>query len=113
MILLSRLPDKCLQIVSILCKITLLPHFTAIIYNKVFELALTGGNTKNTKNTVIQKNDKKYCIFVKNVHVRKKLPMQYNFFKLHKILIYVPTVWHYPIRCAQWMPPNIQKITRF
>ena len=87
MILLSRLPDKCLQIVSILCKITLLPHFTTIIYNKVFELALTGANTKNT---VIQKNDKKYCIFVKNVHVREKLPMQYNFlkdfFKLHKIL---------------------------
>ena len=94
MILLSRLPDKCLQIVLILCKITLLPHFTTIIYNKVFELALTGGNTKNTKNTVIQKIYKKYSIFVINVHVRKKLPMQYNFFKdffkLHKILNICP-----------------------
>ena len=33
---------------------------------KVFQLVLTGDNTKNTKNTEIQKKYKKYIIFVKN-----------------------------------------------
>ena len=39
-----------------------LPHFTSTI--KVFELVLTRDNTKDTKNTVIQKKYKKYSIFV-------------------------------------------------
>ena len=40
-------------------------------YKKVFELVVTGANTKNTKNAVIQRKYKNYSIFVKNADVSK------------------------------------------
>ena len=70
-----------LLVVSILCKITLilldigicpkryLPHFN---YKKVFELVLTGNNTKNTKNTGIQGKYRKDIMFVKKIDGSKK-----------------------------------------
>ena len=44
----------------------------------VFELVVTGHNTKYTKNTVIQIKNKKYSTFVKNAVVSKKLQSQCN-----------------------------------
>ena len=55
--------------------------FFQISYKKVFELVLTGNNTKNTKNTVVRIKYKKYSIFVKNVDVREKLQIYFQFFK--------------------------------
>ena len=61
-----------------------------INYAKEFELALTGDNLKNTKNTVIQRKCKKYSNFIKNAYISKKLDRLYNLFfflkkKLHQI----------------------------
>ena len=55
--------------------------FFQISYKKVFELVLTGNNTKNTKNTVVRVKYKKYSIFVKNVDVSEKLQIYFQFFK--------------------------------
>ena len=55
--------------------------FFQISYKKVFELVLTGNNTKNTKNTVVRIKYKKYSIFVKNVDVSEKLQIYFQFFK--------------------------------
>ena len=55
--------------------------FFQISYKKVFELVLTGYNTKNTKNTVVRIKYKKYSIFVKNVDVSEKLQIYFQFFK--------------------------------
>ena len=54
--------------------------FFQISYKKVFELVLTGNNTKNTKNTVVRIKYKKYSIFVKNVDVSEKLQIYFQFF---------------------------------
>ena len=54
--------------------------FFQISYKKVFELVLTGNNTKNTKNTVVRIKYKKYSIFVKNVDVSEKLQICFQFF---------------------------------
>ena len=43
-----------------------------INYKKTFELVLAGDDTKNTKNTVIQKKYKNFKIFVKIAGVSKK-----------------------------------------
>ena len=55
--------------------------FFQISYKEVFELVLTGNNTKNTKNTVVRIKYKKYSIFVKNVDVSEKLQIYFQFFK--------------------------------
>ena len=55
--------------------------FFQISYKKVFELVLTGNNTKNTKNTAVRIKYKKYSIFVKNVDVSEKLQIYFQFFK--------------------------------
>ena len=55
--------------------------FFQISYKKVFELVLTGNNTKNTKNTVVRIKYKKYSIFVKNVDVSEKLQIYFQFSK--------------------------------
>ena len=52
--------------------------FFQISYKKVFELVLTGNNTKNT---VVRIKYKKYSIFVKNVDVSEKLQIYFQFFK--------------------------------
>ena len=88
------------SVVSILCKIKwspldivihpryYLPHFTSPI-KKVFELVLTGNNTKKSKNTVMQKKYIKHSILLKML-TSAKMHGQYTFFKyffkLHKFL---------------------------
>ena len=61
-----------------------------INYKKVFDLVLTGDNTKDTKKIVIQRKYKKCSIFVKNADISKKVRRQYNIFldfsKPHKLL---------------------------
>ena len=74
----SRLTDKVYSfwVVSILCKI--------ILCLIELELALTGDNLKNAKNTVIQRKCKKYSNFIKNAYISKKLDRLYNLFYLFK-----------------------------
>ena len=56
---------------------------------KKYELVVTGDNTKNTKNAIIQSKYKKHRIFVKNANVSKNCKNNIIFLdllKLHKLL---------------------------
>ena len=61
-----------------------------INYEKVFELVVTGDDTKNTKIAVIQKKYKKHSIFLKKHWCQQKLrglfALLLDFLKLHKVL---------------------------
>ena len=61
-----------LSVLDVTC-INLQQLFELTVLVKVFELFLTGDNTKSTTNTIMWKKYKKYSIFVKNVDVSKTL----------------------------------------
>ena len=50
-----------------------------INYKKIVELVLTGDNTKNTKNTIIQRKYKK-TVFLLQMLMSAKMRKQYTFF---------------------------------
>ena len=58
-----------------------------INHKQVFELLLTGNNTKNTE---MQRKYRRYSIFIENVNVSKNMERKYKLFKifckLYKVL---------------------------
>ena len=73
-------------------------------HKKLFQLVATGDNTKNTTNTVIQRNTKNTVFLLKNNDISRNCRgniIIFKFFKTTKgtyCLCQVSSVWHSPIR---------------